>query len=120
MTEFEHFKRALALTESEANPFKFGDAGRACGKWQMHPEFFSDYYPGAALPGETWDEWFERALMRFWLNRRGSVLSVFSLAQMFHLGHAAYVNGGYDTKYDADFAGFWHAVALQDAKTAVS
>ena len=116
MTEFERWAKALAITETQDKPEKFGDAGRACGRWQQHPEFFDEYYPGPALSGETWDAWFRRALTAFWLSKRSKYQEPQTLASIFHLGFKAWQRGDTDGKYDNDFARAWAALAPEPPK----
>lgn len=120
MTEFQKFKEVLAMTESENQPEKFGDAGRACGRWQIHPEFFSDYHPLPAKTGETWDQWFERTLQCFWLAHRSKYQSVFTMADIFHLGLTAWEHGEHDPKYSARFQTWWELHDDEPAETEVS
>ena len=120
MTEFDRFKRALAQTESGDFAQSWGDAGRACGRWQMHPDWFSDYRPTDAIVGETWDEWFGRALQVFWLRRRSEVDTVLKMAEIFHLGYDAWKRGDHDDEYLYRFQRHWLALAPATPKTTVS
>lgn len=120
MTEFQKFKIVLALTETKDQPEKFGDAGRACGRWQMHPEFFFDFFPGRPRPGSTWDEWFEPALQGFWLHYRARYPNVFMLAEIFHLGWRAWERGDHDAEYSARFRTYWETMVDETPKTEVS
>jgi len=120
MTEFDRFKRALALTETKDCPTAWGDEGRACGRWQMHVDFCFDYRPGGVVVGETWDEYFDDCLKCFWLRHRGEADSMLAMAAIFHLGHWAWKRGDHDDEYLERFQRNWAALAPETPKTEVS
>ena len=105
---FPIWRDALALTESDGNPHAHGDAERAWGQFQMHPDFVDEYYPdGAVRVGMTWPEFFEACLLEFWRRHAPSLpmdeMGAIHLANRFHLGSTAYARGDRDVAYEARF-----------------
>ena len=62
---FAAWADVLAHVESVNSPEAWGDAGRAMGRWQMHPAFVRQW-EGPARLGMTWDDVCREALLRFW------------------------------------------------------
>lgn len=107
MMGFQRWAMVLAYVESENKWTATGDNGLAFGRWQMHPAFFSDYYPGRPGVDESWDSWFLKALSSFY-TRRMKVHGDERKAMMeFHLGVFAVSQG----QWDAHYAARWDAEA---------
>ena len=133
MTEFEHFAKALALTESEdvevawgdpkdsSGVFLFGTDGKsahksgrnllACGRWQMHPAFVWDFRPEPIHLYSSWDEVFHQVLSNFYQRRRSAHPSIYHLAMEFHLGITAVAHGASDEAYVKRFIKNWDATS---------
>ena len=65
MVTVDQFLKALAVTESADDPEAWGDAGRAMGRWQVHPDrLWQESHLGLVFPklGETWDQLVARVL----------------------------------------------------------
>ena len=64
---FDQFADVLAHVESADNPQAWGDAGRACGRWQQHPAFVAQWCPSMRWTlGMRWDDVFREALREFY------------------------------------------------------
>jgi hypothetical protein len=129
MTDFERFAEALALTESDNTEWLWGDskstAGspgpggfipphpikgsqfRACGRWQMHPDWYAEWADPAIQVGWSWDEAFRAALAKFWKVTQKRRVDPGHAAMIFHLGEAAYQRGDFDEAYMLRFTRFW-------------
>jgi hypothetical protein len=110
MTDFERFAQALALTESNDNPHAWGDQGLAVGRWQMHPAFVDEWWPGDIGVDWSWDRLFRAALLRFYSTKCEPLVSVVNLVMQFHLGVHAVAEGKWDKDYEARFVGFYTQV----------
>jgi hypothetical protein len=104
MDDFERFAKALALTESNDNPRAWGDEGLACGRWQIHPAWFHDWYDGKVMVDDSWDTVFRRCLVSFWKHHSTLGRAVLDVAMRFHLGEAAVNRGAWDVDYGDRFA----------------
>jgi hypothetical protein len=133
MTEFERFAQALALTESHDGEISWGDPkdatgassgviagdpytrpGRqfmACGRWQMHPAWFLEWYDPAISVSWSWDQAFRAALQKFWNAMQSLKLEPHHAAMAFHLGMSAYQRGEWDQTYADRFQRFWGQLA---------
>lgn len=116
MTEFERFAQALAMTESLDHPEVWGDAGLACGRWQMHPAWVDEWWPDDIGVDWSWDHLFHMALVRFYQTKDAENMPPDKMAMQFHLGEAAAKRGDWDVKYGLRFAGFY--IQLLNEKTA--
>lgn len=102
---------AIFATEDESGKDNsVGDAGRALGPGQMHPEFFWDF---AAMPhpGWTWREWFTDTARRFYniCSRRDT--DPLLLAMRYHLGHwSKQSEPDWDEEYAERFVRNWASV----------
>lgn len=45
MASVDRFVAITALCESVDNPEAWGDDGRACGRWQIHPSAYASWGP---------------------------------------------------------------------------
>lgn len=98
---FTRWAEVLAKTESDNNWRATGDTGLAFGRWQMHPAFFFDYFPGRPGVEESWDTWFGKALVAFYTRRMKIHGDERKAAMEFHLGVFAVEQGEWDAKYEA-------------------
>ena len=99
----EQFVRALALTESNDNPEAWGDAGRAMGRWQVHPDWvwtWANKYALEPALNETWDSFIHRLVTAF-ANEHLSIGNSTQVAMHFHLGHRS---NSLAFDWDADYA----------------
>lgn len=97
----EQFVRALALTESDDNPQAWGDAGRAVGRFQVHPDWvwtWAKHYGISPVVGDTWDSFVSRIVTAF-ANDHLRYMKLTEVAMYFHLGHY-----GNPSEYDWDDA----------------
>jgi hypothetical protein len=106
MTTVDQFLKALAMVESSDDPEAWGDAGRAMGRWQVHPDrLFGEMATYKISPklGETWDQLVERVL-RVFVARWSPEFSFDEIAQFWHLGHwpLSYPDG-WDMQYASKF-----------------
>jgi hypothetical protein len=109
MTDFEKWAKALALTESNDNPHAWGDNGKACGRWQMHPDFVDGWLPTNENVAESWDDLFHDTLLNFYNNRIQAGVEPHKVAMEFHLSRHAVAEGKDDPGYAARFAKFYGA-----------
>ena len=89
MTTVDQFLKALAIVESSDNPEAWGDAGRAMGRWQVHPDaLWVHAHSLGIVPtlGDTWDQLVGRVLR--------AIFAVYAakyspeiIAMYWHLGH---------------------------------
>lgn len=110
----EQFVRALALTESDADPEAFGDAGRAEGEWQEHPDWawgWAHHYGLSPALNETWDSFERRIVIAFATDHLRTKLPQY-VAMYFHLGH---VCAPFDNDWDDVYAKRFEAFAEQVA-----
>ena len=102
----EQFVRALALTESDADPEAFGDAGRAEGEWQEHPDWtwgWAHHYSLSPALNETWDS-FERRVVTAFATDHLRYMTPALVAMYFHLGHMPSEQlGDWDKEYSERF-----------------
>ena len=99
----EQFARALALTESNDNPEAWGDAGRAMGRWQVHPDWvwtWAKHYGLEPPLNATWDS-FVRSVVAAFANDHLRNMLPDGVAMYFHLGHP---NGLERGDWDDDYA----------------
>lgn len=106
MITVDQFLKALAIVESSDNPEAWGDAGRAMGRWQIHPErFWYECRVRSLLPirGETWDQVTARILLAIWsfyFNENAPE----EIAMYWHLGHwTDATKPDWDAKYAVKF-----------------
>lgn len=89
MVTVDQFLKALAMVESSDNPEAWGDAGRAMGRWQVHPDrLWSEMHALTISPklGETWDQLVARVL-RAMFTAASKVRYPLAIAMYWHLGH---------------------------------
>jgi hypothetical protein len=114
MTTVDQWLKALAVVESADNPEAWGDAGRAMGRWQVHPDrLWSEMHAATIKPklGETWDQLVGRVLRTFY-TKWGEKIGPITLAMYWHVGHiCAPADDDWDLKYAARFG-----AALQNAE----
>ena len=110
----EQFVRALALTESYADPEAWGDAGRAEGEWQEHPDWawtWAHHYNLSPALNETWDS-FERRIVTAFAADHLRYMTPTVVAMYFHLGHRPNeMLGDWDREYAQRFERFAGKVA---------
>jgi hypothetical protein len=106
MTTVDQFLKALAVVESKDNPEAWGDAGRAMGRWQVHPDrlwFEAKRFDLEPALGETWDQLVARVLRAIWHVGMQTQLPI-NIAMYWHLGHWTYPDKpDWDAKYAARF-----------------
>jgi hypothetical protein len=106
MTTVDQFLKALAMVESSDDPEAWGDAGRAMGRWQVHPDrLWSEArrYGLQPLLGETWDQFVARCLRARW-QEESPTYGPTTIAMFWHLGHWSFVDKpDWDAKYAARF-----------------
>lgn len=128
--EWQNFRDALATVESSNNPDAIGDSGQAFGRWQMHPAWVVRYRTAPTLD-DTWDEYFQRCLRRFFdeqvsgqLILQSQLLTEDVLARVlrqaamtFHTGRQR-VEGekGWDNTYDEKFTRALTEVTMRRAR----
>ena len=118
MISVEQFLKALAVVESSDDPEAWGDAGRAMGRWQVHPDrLWHEIQHGLIFPklGETWDQLVARVLRticEFYLPK----VTPGEIAMYWHAGH--WCKPG-DSTWDAKYAARFEA-ALLNAQEEVS
>lgn len=105
--DYEKWRSALAMTESQNNPHAWGDEGLAVGRWQMHPAFVWDFGPDDVTVRESWDALFMSTLLNFFTERGPVVKDPVRLAMEFHLGVAAVAAGKWDDAYAVRFGSFY-------------
>lgn len=103
MSDEERFIKILALVESGDKPEAWGDALRACGRWQQHPSFYVNWGPRRDDFGShdrTWDWCFELAARRFFrqarIHKRSATFQ--QIAMAYHL-HGQIQWTGWDEAY---------------------
>jgi hypothetical protein len=103
MPTVDQFLKALAIVESADNPEAWGDAGRAMGRWQVHPDaLWSHTHSLGIAPtlGETWDQFVARVLRAIW-HEYWPYQVAEHIAMYWHLGHWATAE---DANWDARYA----------------
>jgi hypothetical protein len=65
--DYPDFAWALGQAESKFNLEAWGDGGRACGAYQMHPAFVWQWGPDVVPVGWNWADLFDTCLENFWL-----------------------------------------------------
>ena len=113
MIDYDKWKRALALTESQDNPRAWGDertiSGNplAVGRWQMHPAFVDEWWKDSVDVEEltTWDDLLEQCLKAFFDALADKANGPTQLAMWFHL-HGN-MGAGWDAVYAQRFNGFY-------------
>lgn len=108
-----NFAHAIAIVESNDNPnAPLGDAGRALGRYQVHPDWVWTQcrrFTLAPFLNETWDAFIVRLVQAFYVGYSGTMPDV-EVAMYFHLGHHAHPSDGdWDQEYASRF------VAASDA-----
>lgn len=79
---FDQFAAVIAEIESGNNPQAWGDAGRACGRYQQHPAFVAEWAPSDKwVLGMTWDAVFHSALRAFYAKAVADGVSDIEAAQ---------------------------------------
>jgi hypothetical protein len=91
MTEEDRFIEILGLVESDNGPRRWGDSGRACGRFQDHPSYYCTWGPIESDFGgqeRTWDWAFEFASRAFFRAARahspGKTLAEIAMARHLH------------------------------------
>jgi len=106
MTTVDQFLKALAVVESSDDPEAWGDAGRALGRWQVHPDrLWQEMHTYLIVPklGETWDQ-LVAAVVRAMYAAESRNHTPAEIAMYWHLGH--FQDPGvpdWDQKYSARF-----------------
>lgn len=114
------FATAIGIVESNGNiHVSLGDADRAMGRFQMHPDWWDTWQPKSgirAVIGNTWDKWQQEVLEWFFtvhtkttiVSRLLSLLRLKTiiadpvvLAMYYHLGHIAKPT---DADWDVNYA----------------
>jgi hypothetical protein len=107
MTTVDQFLKALAMVESSDDPEAWGDAGRAMGRWQVHPARYYDELRRWDLVPEvsaTWDQTVAIMLREIW-EEYYPIYSPTQIAMYWHLGHFTDpTRPDWDAKYAARFA----------------
>ncbi len=106
----QEFLHCLAMTESNDNPnAHLGDAGRALGRWQVHPDWIHTQEIRFGLQpalNETWDSFITRLVTAFFDHYIQS-MGEQEVAMYFHLGHRTLPTGAdWDAAYAERFQGF--------------
>ena len=115
----EQFLHCLALTETGDIPVielphnrqaaLLGDAGRAIGRFQVHPDWIHTQEVAFGLQpivNETWDSFVTRLVISFF-NRHIQSMTEQEVAMYFHLGHHALpTDADWDAGYAERFQGF--------------
>lgn len=101
------FAHTIAVIESNDNPnAPLGDAGRALGRYQVHPDWVWTQcrrLVTAPILNETWDSFIVRLVEGFYQLYSPAMPDV-EVAMFFHLGHHAHpTDGDWDTHYAARF-----------------
>jgi hypothetical protein len=98
------FLVCLGKTESHDNPnAPLGDAGRALGRFQVHPDWVHTQEVAFGLQpivNETWDSFITRLVTAFF-NRHVKDMDEIEVAMYFHLGHHTLPT---DADWDAHYA----------------
>lgn len=106
MTTVDQFLKALAVVESHDDPEAWGDAGRAMGRWQVHPDrLWQEMHTYTISPvlGETWDQLVAR-VVRAMFNFFQAEKPPEQIAMYWHLGHWwGPTHEDWDKKYAARF-----------------
>lgn len=106
MTTVDQFLKALAVVESHDDPEAWGDAGRAMGRWQVHPDrLWHEMQHGLIFPklGETWDQLVARVLRTIWQFYFDKVTPL-EIAMYWHVGHwVTPTDSTWDKKYEAKY-----------------
>ena len=106
MPTVDQFLKALAIVESRDNPEEWGDAGRAMGRWQVHPDRLFDECARSKIEpklGETWDQLVARVLRAMWTYHYPMQDEV-EIAMFWHLGHfSTPTESDWDAKYAVRF-----------------
>lgn len=114
MVSVDQFLKALAVTESADDPEAWGDAGRAMGRWQVHPDrLWSEARLRELEPhlGETWDQ-FVACVLRAVFAKFIGFGRADVVAMYWHVGHLVHpTDPDWDQKYAERFG-----VALMQAQ----
>jgi len=114
MSDSDRFIRAIELVESagQGNAGLLGDDGRARGRYQMHPAFFSRF-AGRGRLGDTWDMYDAQTMQAFaaWWAREEHVVVWLDAALYYHYGH---VPDGDPHGYAAKFRAAWAATMEEE------
>lgn len=106
MITVDQFLKALAVIESRDDPEAWGDAGRAMGRWQVHPDrLWQEMHHGVMWPhlGETWDQLVARVLRTIFSFYQDKVTPG-EIAMYWHVGHwVKPADSTWDAKYAARF-----------------
>lgn len=93
--EYAQWVRALAIVESNEQPGKIGDGGRAFGILQQHPAFFAEYGltvdEFAIKLSDDWNTAQIKAAARFFLVWEH--LGLDKIVQAYNKGPTAIING---------------------------
>jgi hypothetical protein len=100
----DDFLTCLAETESGDHPdVHLGDAGRAFGRWQVHPDWVWTQCRRFGIQptlNETWDSFIRRLVTAFF-EHYIQTMDESEVAMYFHLGHHTLPT---DTDWDAGYA----------------
>ena len=101
----DQFTYALGIVESSNNPnAPLGDAGRALGRYQCHPDFVWQWAHRLGLApqlNETWDSFLTRLVVAFYNFHAPQNLTDVQIAMTFHEGH---ITREGDPSWDAGYA----------------
>ena len=106
----QQFSAVIGYIESGGNYQRWGDAGRAMGRFQMHPdEMWTWAHRLTIAPelNETWDSFIERLVEAFYSFHLATLAPV-EVAMTYHEGHV--VKEG-DPSWDAQYAQKFNAAA---------
>ena len=109
MTDPEKFARAIALTESNADPHAYGDNGQALTSFQCHPAWVWQWATKLSISprvSQTWESWIGDVVIAFYQHCAGLKLTPVEAAMYYHLGHV-----GKDDSYGNRFLTHWNALA---------
>ena len=105
------FAEAIGQVESGNNPnAPLGDAGRALGRYQCHPDWIwtqCRHFTLAPFLNETWDAFVTRLVEAFYV-AYSPFMSDVEVAMYFHMGHRVHPTDG---DWDRDYANRFSAAA---------
>lgn len=102
----EDIVHALCMTESgdAKTLFILGDNGHALGPYQLHPDFFIQWYAPVVSSAESWMEAMHLAITRCVEHYLAQGRAADKVAMIFHLGAKAVLQDGqWDKNYASRF-----------------
>lgn len=102
----EDIVHALCMTESgdAKTLFILGDNGHALGPYQLHPDFFIQWYAPVVSSAESWMEAMQLAVTRCVEHYLAQAMTPVKVAMVFHLGAKAVLQEGqWDLPYEKRF-----------------